>query len=281
MLKRGIRSNFIGFITGDLANPFYSALAKGIERELRSRGLQLTIGSTDENADRERELFNELVARQVRAIIVVSTRESHEDFASAQEHGIPVVFVDRAAVGIVADSVLVDNRTGARSATEHLLAHGHRRIGFIGDFSRLPTHRDRLAGFIDALTAAGITDPHRHVREGAHDAESARRVTEELLAVNDPPTALFTSNNRLTIGALGAIRGLETPPALVGFDDFDLADVLAVTVVSHDTVEMGRRAAQIVLETISTRQPLGEHVVMTTRLIERGSGEVAPGESWR
>lgn len=284
LLKRGIRSNFIGLVTGDLANPFYSSLAKGVERELRSQGLQLVVSSTDESGERERVLVEELIARQVRALIVVSTHESNDTLRSAQERGIPVVFVDRPAVDITADSVVLDNRNGARLAVEHLIAAGHRRIGFIGDFSRLPTHQQRLDGYLDAVAgiqAEGGQDPRALVREDFHDAAGARGAALELLHLDDPPTALFTSNNRVTIGALTAFRELAVAPALVGFDDFDLSDVLGVTVVSHDPVDMGARAARITLETLQSRQPRGEAVVLPVRLIQRGSGEAAPGMDWR
>lgn len=126
-----------------------------------------------------------------------------------------------------------------------------------------------------------MQDPRELVRENLHDAAGARGAALELLALPDPPTALFTSNNRVTIGALTAFREVPSAPALVGFDDFDLADVLGVTVVSHDPVEMGARAARLALETLENRQPSGEGVILPVRLVERGSGEAAPGVDWR
>ena len=280
LLRRGIQSRSVGFITGDLANPFYSRLAKGIERELRRADVEVTIASTDEDPSRERELIDELVHRRVRALIVVSSSESHAGLAAVQERGIPVVFVDRPAIDLLADSVVADDRAGAQHAVAHLVAHGHQRIGFVGDFSRLPTHRARREGYLDALRAAGIEARDALLREGSHDADAARATVLELLTAPDPPTALFTSNNRVTIGAIGAFRDLGRAPALVGFDDFDLADVLGVTVVAHDVVEMGRRAAALALAGMTAREPRGETDVLAVRLIERGSGEVPPGGSW-
>lgn len=284
LLKRGIRSNFVGLVTGDLANPFYSALAKGVERELRAHGLQLVVSSTDESAERERVLVEGMVARQVQALIVVSTLETSDVLASAQDRGVPVVFVDRPSAELTADSVVLDNRAGAQRAVEHLLAHGHRRIGFVGDFSRLPTHLQRLDGFLDAMGSVGVDpdDARILVREDLHDAAGARGATLGLLDLEDPPTALFTSNNRVTIGALTAFRERKaTAPALIGFDDFDLADVLGVTVVSHDPVDMGARAAALALAAMGSRSPRGTAVVLPVELIERGSGEAAPGADWR
>ena len=278
MLRRGLRPGVVGFVMGDLANPFYAAIAKGLEQEARGRGLQVTVASTDEDPERERDLVAELVDRQVRALVVVSTRPEHADLEPVQQRGIRVVFADRPPVGLDADAVLLDDEGGARRATEALLAQGHRRIGFVGDFSRLPTHRGRLHGHAAAMDAAGVEGWRRWVREDRHDAASARGGVRELLELEEPPTALFTSNNRVTIGALSALRGVAAPPALVGFDDFDLADVLGVTVVAHDPVEMGRRAAVLALEPAAAEP---RRVVLPTVLVRRGSGEVAPGVAWR
>lgn len=280
LLRRGLRPGVVGFVMGDLRNPFYSAIAKGLEVGARASGLQLTVASTDEDPDRERDLVAELVDRQVRALVVVSTRERHADLEGVRQRGIRLVFVDRPPVGLDADAVLLDDEGGARRAVESLLARGHRRIGFVGDFSRLPTHRDRLHGYAAAMEAAGIEGHRRWVREDRHDAASARGGVRELLELPEPPTALFTSNNRVTIGALSALRGFAAPPALVGFDDFDLADVLGVTVVAHDPVELGRRAADLALGP-APADGAPRRVVLPTELVHRGSGEVGPGVAWR
>lgn len=272
LLARGLTSNLVGLITGDLANPFYSAVAKGVEQELRSQGMQLTVASSDEEPARERELIGEFVDRQVRALILVSTSTDHSDLAGVQARGIPVVFVDRPAVGIDADTVLLDNRRGARVAVEHLIAAGHTSIGFIGDLSRLETHRERLAGFEDAMRAAGL-DAERWVRHDAHDVAAALDEARALLTQPEPPTALFTSNNRITIGAVRAMLELDAWPALVGFDDFELADILGITVIAHDPVEMGRTAARLALGAMERRHEGPSGIILPTRLLQRGSGE--------
>lgn len=272
MLARGIDSNVVGLITGDLANPFYSALAKGIEQQLRSHGAQLTVASSDEEPERELELIHELVSWQVRALVLVSTIEDHRAMRAVQARGIPVVFVDRIGIGLEADSVVLDNRGGSRTAVEHLIDGGHTSIGFIGDLSRLQTHRERFDGFVTAMSDAGL-DPHWSVRHEAHNLTAARDAAHDLLTQRKPPTALFTSNNRITIGALQAMSDLEVEPALVGFDDFELADVLGVTVIAHDPVEMGRIAARLALEATDRRRSQPTSVVIGTRLLARGSGE--------
>jgi LacI family transcriptional regulator len=275
-LRRGATSTLVGLITGDLANPFYSRLARGVEREIRPHGLQLVTASTDEDPARERQLVNELLQRRVRGLLVVSTAEDHTYLAAERGLGVPIVFLDRPPVGLLADAVLLDNRGGAGAAVRHLVAAGHRRIALVGDLSRLSTHRERVEGFRDAMLAAGIADWRLYVHEDAHDVDAAQRCVRDLLARTPPPTALFTTNNRITTGALRALRGAPRLPALVGFDDFDLGDVLAVTVVGHDVEEMGRLGARLVLDRLSDGTDAPRTLVVPTSLVPRGSGERPP-----
>ena len=276
MLARGVDSKVVGLITGDLANPFYSALAKGVERELRDYGMHLTVASSDEDPGRERSMVNELVTRQqVRALILVSTLDNHSEMRAVQSRGTPVVFVDRPGIDIQADSVVLDNREGSRVAVQHLIEGGHTSIAFIGDISRLETHRERLVGFTEAMTGAGL-DAHRWVRSGAHSLDAAEQATRELFSGENRPTAIFTSNNRVTVGALAAFSSLEIRPAIVGFDDFELADLLGISVMAHDPVEMGRVAARMALKASASRQMTPSTVTIPTELIVRGSGERQP-----
>lgn len=275
-LKRGVHSSVVGLITGDLANPFYSMLAKGVEREIRKQGLQLTIASSDETPEAEHLLVEEFVSMRVRGLIVVSTMASHVELAEVQEKGIPVVFVDRGPVGLMADSIVLDNYSGARSAVEQLLELGHRRIGYVSHFSRLQPQRERLAGFRDAMIAAGIPEWQRFLAEGTFDVDSAAHAVSGLLEGTPRPTAVFTSNNRITIGALQAIARVAPETALIGFDDFDLAEMLGVTTVSHDPAEMGRLAAARVLASAGQRGLEPQNLVLPTSIVQRGSGERKP-----
>lgn len=280
-LARGGASRLVGFVTGDLANPFYSAVASGIELELRGRGLQLVIASTDEDPARERELTQELLERRVGALVVTSTVREHAELHEEVASGLAVVLVDRPAPDIDADTVVIDNRGGVRVAVEHLLEQGHRRIGLVGDESRLWTSRERREAFVATLAERGVANPDRYVRDGAHDADRARAFAAELLALDEPPTAILTANNKITVGALHALRDRVAnsgadPVALVGFDDFELADLLGITVVGYDAVEMGRRAAALAIARVDNPLAPSQLVVVPTRLVARGSGEVPP-----
>jgi LacI family transcriptional regulator len=272
-LRRGATSALVGLISGDLANPFYSAVASGIERELRQHGLQLVTANNDEDSGLERSLVEAFLERRVRALLVVPSAERHDYLAVEGNRGVPFVFVDRPPIGVAADAVLIDNSGGARSAADHLLGGGHRRIALVADLARKAPQRERIDGFMASMRAAGNTEWEPYLRTDVHDARRAEATVRELLALERPPTAVFTANNRLTTGALRALRGLREPPALVGFDDFDLADVLGTTVVAHDAMAMGREAARLAYERISGHPGPARTIVISTSIIARGSGE--------
>ena len=272
-LRAGARSTSVGLIIGDLANPFYSRIARGAERRLRADGLQLITASSDEDPDLEHTLVSDMLERRMSAMLIVTSGTDHAYLEAERRLGMPVAFLDRAAEDIVADTIVLDNVAGVHQAVEHLLQHKHRRIGLVGDLSRLSTHRERVAAFEDAMTAAGISSWQKYVRSDSHDVNAAERAVRELLDLDPAPTALFTTNNRITIGALRALRGRPEPPALVGFDDFDLADLLDVTVIAHDPERMGELGAELVVSRLNGEQGPARRVLLPTELIARGSGE--------
>jgi LacI family transcriptional regulator len=272
-LRAGARSTSVGLIIGDLSNPFYARIARGAERRLRSDGLQLITASSEEDPLLEHTLVSSMLERRVSAMLIVTSGTDHAYLDIERRRGMPVAFLDRAPSDIVADTIVLDNLGGAQLAVEHLLRQNHRRIGLVGDLSRLSTHRERVAGFENALTAAGVTNWRKYVRSDSHDVLTAEHAVRELLDLKPAPTALFTTNNRITIGALRALRGRSDPPALVGFDDFDLADLLDVTVVAHDPERMGELAAELVVGRLNGDQGPARQVLLPTTLVPRGSGE--------
>jgi LacI family transcriptional regulator len=276
-LRRGAStSTLVGLLIGDIANPFYSKVASGLERALRPHGLQLVTASTDEDPEWERRMVDSLLERRVRGLVIVSAMVEHDYLSGERRHGVPFVFVDRPPVGLSADAVLLDDREGARTAAAHLLAAGHRRIGVVGDLARLSTHHDRVAGFGDAMRSAGVSDWEQYLMEDAHDVAAAERAVRDLLGRDPAPTALFTTNNRITTGALRTLRGRRAAPALIGFDELELGEELGLSVIAHDPEEMGRQAARLLLERLDGQTGPGRRVVIPTRLLARGSGERPP-----
>ena len=271
------RSGTIGLIIEDVSNPFYSAITRAVEDDARGRGLLVMAGSSDEDAARERQLVLALCDRRVDGLLVVPASRDHRYLLGELQAGLPAVFIDRPAGCIDVDCVLIDNIGGARTAAEHLLAQGHRRIAMVGDPETVYTSTERLRGLREALVGAGIELDQRHVRLGSHTVEQAEAVVRDLLGSAEPPTAIFCGNNRNTVGAVRALAGARRPPALVGFDDFELADLLAVpvTVVAYDPAELGRRAAALLAARVAGDHGPARTLVVETTLVPRGSGEVA------
>jgi len=274
------RTATIGLLLEDVANPFSAALHRAVEDVARARGSLVLTGSLDEDPDRERELVNTLLDRQVDGLIVVPAGDDHSYFAAELRNGARVVFLDRPPLLLQADAVTADNAAGARLAVEHLLSAGHRRIAYLGDSLAIHTARTRHEGYVEALTGALITPDPDLVRHDVRTVAASAAAVTDLLAHPVPPTALFTSQNLITIGAAQALRaaGRQRRVALVGFDDFLLADSLdpPVTVVAQDASTMGRLAADLLFRQLDGEAPSGRVHLVPTRLVPRGSGEI-PG----
>jgi LacI family transcriptional regulator len=269
------RTATFGVLLEDAGNPFFASLLRGIEDVARQRGVAVFASSTDLDIDRELDMTEAFIARQVDAVIAAPTESDARHLRRAAAQGVRVVLVDRPVDGLDAPAVLIDNQCGAREGVQHLIAQGHRRIGYIGRDPSIYTSRGRYAGYVEALERAGIAvDPALVRLEGA-TRTSARVQIEDLLDLDDPPTALFTAQDIITMTAVSVMqsRGLSDRVALVGFDDFELADLLrpGVTVVAQDPRRIGALAAELALSPGVAED--GVHLV-PTRLIERGSGEI-------
>src|SRR5712691_8481657 len=206
-LRRGQVSRTLGLVIEDVANPFYSAITRGVEEETRAHGFLVIAGSSDEDTERERVLVQLLCERRVDGLLVVPASSDHRYLLPELEHGTPVVFINRPPGRIQADVILLDSVGGARTAVEHLLAFGHRRIAIVADEQTISTAEERYRGYRRALAAGNVALDPELVRLGAHDAASAETAVRELLALRQPVTAIFTGNNRITIGALRALSG--------------------------------------------------------------------------
>jgi LacI family transcriptional regulator len=190
------------------------------------------------------------------------------------------VFVDRPAGKIDADVVLSDSFGGARDGVAHLIAHGHRRIGFIGDQPRIHTAAERLRGYRTAMEDAGIVVEDAWMSLGVTDPERVRRAAEEMLAGPGPVTAIFAGNNRVTVTVVRVLSEVTRPVALVGFDDIELGDLLrpGVTVVAQDAAQLGRTAAERLFRQLDGVSVAPQRIELPTRLITRGSGELPPAD---
>ena len=288
------RTAGIGLVLEDVADPFYSLLNGAVEEVARAHGSMLFSASSEDDPRRESELALALCARRVDGLIMVPAAEDHSYLAPELAAGLAIVFADRPPRNLAADAVLVDNAAGARSGVAHLLAHGHRRIGYIGDSPRIYTSTERLSGYRAAMAEAGAPVDESWITVGTPDAARIRRVLDRLLdpRAERPITALFTGNNRLTVMVLrelaerdraraaagGGGAGDASRLALVGFDDFELADLLnpAITVVAQDPAGLGRASAKMLFGRLAGDDAPPRTVVLPTLLIPRGSGELPP-----
>ncbi|MFB7757109.1 LacI family DNA-binding transcriptional regulator [Streptomyces sp. NPDC056121] len=281
-LRLGSGTGLVGLVVTNLANPFYSRLALGVDAVLAEHGLKTVIGNTGHGLDSERGLVADLIARRVDGIIVVPADDDQRHLAAAAANGLPVVVASRPPSGFTADCVLVDDYGGSRTATRHLLDAGHHRIGFLGSPPAVYTGAERLRGFTDALVDAGIEREPDYIRLGQQQTAEASRAAAELLALPEPPTALFCSNNRNTIGAFRAIRGAGTTTALAGFDDFELADVLGLPLIiaAYDSDELGREAGRLLVSRLgeARARDTTRRVVVPTTLVRYGMATTPAGE---
>jgi LacI family transcriptional regulator len=278
-LRRADRlSATIGVIFEDVSNPFFGTVHRGVEDVARARGVLTLVGSSDEEADRERELADAFMARGVDGLIVASAVRDNAYLLRERAAGLALAFVDRPPRFIDADAVVTDNVGGARVAVEHLIATGHRRIGFLGDRPDVFTAAERLRGYREALASHDIAEDLDLVCHPRFRGVDAYETTVALLRGKDPPSALFTGQNLITMGAVRAIHalGLQDRIALVGFDDIPMADVVrpGITVVAQDPLALGRAAAEQLFARIDGDDAQSREIVVPTRLIERGSGEL-------
>lgn len=278
-LRRGGPTNTIGFIMGELSNPFYYKLAAGIERELAASGYSLVVATTDDTAEGEERVADALLSQRLGALLLIPVADDQSYLEGERHLGTPIIAIDRPARNLVADSIVLENHRGVFEATTRLLERGHRRIGYICNPASVYTQAERLRGYRDALAAYGVSDSSRWERLADDLATPADGFIDDLLDQDDAPTAIITGNNRVTVAALRVLRDRhDAETALIGFDDFDTADVLGVTVINYDPLALGRAAATLAIERMQDPAGFTRQLEMPTWLVPRGTGERPPAE---
>lgn len=278
LLRQGSRTRSIGLVMEDLADPFYSQLSRAVEEVARSHGALLLAGSSAEDPVRERELALDFCSRRVDGLVIVPAGTDHSYLTPELAAGTAVVSVDRPITGVDVDTVLADNRGGIAAGVGHLIRQGHRRIGYVGDSLNIYTAAERCAGYRQAMADAGLHVDEAWVSTGKPGTLGTRLALDRMLSGPEPVTALMCGNNRSTVSVLRELATRRIRPALVGFDDFELADMLAVpvTVIAQDPAQMGHMAAELLFRRMRGEQAPSQRIELPTRLILRGSGELAP-----
>jgi DNA-binding LacI/PurR family transcriptional regulator len=261
------RSGIIGLIISDIQNSFFTSIVRAIEDVAQQHGCAILLCNTDEKVDKERFYIDLLAAEGVAGVIMSPTNESDASCRRLIDLGIPVVTIDRRVANLDVDRVLIDNRAGAQSLTEHLIDHGHSEIAALVGVADITTGRERLEGYVRALEGHGLLVRPEYIRSGLMKEDVGYQMAHELLSLPRPPSALFCGNNLLAMGALRAIyeRNLVVPDevALVSFDEVPWMPLVkpALTVLVQPMYEMGNAAANLLLERIANRDGVREVIL--------------------
>ena len=268
------RDAAIGIAVPDISDPFFAAVIHAVEEIARDRGVALFVTSVGTDGKYEQVAVEALLGRQIAGLISTPVA-ADQSYLMRWQSRTAMVFIDRAPSKITADTVVEDDRGGGYAATAHLIEHGHRRIGFIGDSASIATTVGRLEGYSAALLDAGIDEDRRLVTLGAMSSSEAAEATRDLLSRRMAPTALFSSNARCSIGVVPALQeGGRTDIALVGYGDFPLASALrpALTVIDQNPDALGKAAAARLFQRLDDPdRRRRRRMVLPVRLVMRAS----------
>ncbi|MFI9550139.1 substrate-binding domain-containing protein [Nonomuraea endophytica] len=280
VLARGLRtsrSQTVGLVIPDLTNPFYPALARGVQDVLGAAGYDQIISNTDGERTMERAALEQMIARQVDALAFAVFNTHPEDLLPVLDTGIPVVRLGGRLPQPGVDVVRSDDEGAAAIATRYLLERGRRRIAFVCGPAQEGPAAERVAGHLAALAAAGLSGNPRLVIHTQFSRTGGAEGTARLLDSPEPPDAVLCANDIMAIGALdaAAARGLRVPEdlAVMGFDDIEAAGLVSpgLTTMANPAREIGMACARLLLNRLSgTAEPSAE-VVVPARLVRRTS----------
>jgi LacI family transcriptional regulator len=280
-IARGLKlekTDTIGLIIPDIANPYFGSIAKTIEVEARNSGYSIILCDSLDDEITEAELLQLLAGRKVDGIIIAPTGKSSLHVTEILQQGIPVMVIDRYFPNTELPFVTTDNHFGALLATEHFIKMGHRNIACIQGINGISTNSERVTGFRDALQKHGIPVNESMILGTDFGEENGYIQTKKLLEIPNRPTAIFALSNLISIGALRALKeaGLTVPDdiSIVSFDEQPWSAFLAcpMTTVEQPREEIGRRAFDTLLNIIDKVLPTkSENMMLQPRLIYRES----------
>jgi len=261
-LLKGQRAKLIGLIVPDLSDVFFASCAHTVQHLARMHGYMTLVVSSERDAELEFQQAELMASRKVSGLLIVtSTHKGDLRLRELQQTGLAIVAFDRPLPGADTDCVLVENRSGAEEATQHLIEHGHRHIVCVGYDEDTYTISERVKGYTQQMTSSGLKP---HTKFGLLNMEDVRGWLDQILEAKteskNRPTAIFSLNHRTSVFMLRALqeRNLHIPRdmALIGFDEFDLAEVVSppLTTVAQSPVELARRSMALLLERIHGEQ---------------------------
>ncbi|WP_328335180.1 substrate-binding domain-containing protein [Kribbella sp. NBC_00382] len=266
----------VALIISDVENPFFTAIARGVEDVAHELGYSVVLCNSDESFEKESRYIDVALQERVAGVILSPTGTT-SSVEKLSQRGTAFVAVDRPLPEQDGDVVLVDTRLAARQATAHLIAQGYQRIGCITGPAGVRTADDRLAGYRDALKAARLRSTTKLVRRTEYKAAGAHRAAQDLLVQPEPPDALLVANSEMAVGVLQALQEHGIRPGkqvgIVAFDDAPWAELLdpPLTVVAQPAYEIGTVAARLLLARITDNTRATTTTTLAARLIERGS----------
>lgn len=279
-IARGLatqRTNTLGLVVPDMANPFFADVARGAEDQAYAEGYNVFVYNTDESPQRELAALQAMEERRVDGLVLCSSRLSGQDLTAALARHPAAVLVNCRLESLHVGTVLLADEEGGRAATEHLLHAGHRAVGFLAGPLASFSSRQRGAGYRAALRAAGLVANPVWVRPCSYQVASGRAAAHELLSDHPEVTALFCYNDLVAVGSLQACaemgRRVPDDVAVVGFDDIPMAALVtpALTTFRVARYEMGQQAVQLLLGQTMGEPDAGERIVFQPELVIRAS----------
>lgn len=277
------RAMAVLMVVRDVGNPFYLDILKGVEATARAAGYAVLMGNTENDPDREVEYFHMLRDGHADGMILMTGKLPADTAVLEALPDAPPVVV---ALEMIADSgfphVQIDNEAAAAAAVRHLIGLGHRRIAHVCGPVPEPMSRGRRAGYRAAMAEAGLAVPPGYEQPGDYLLDGGRRAGRALLALDEPPTAIFAANDEMAYGAIHEVRrlGREVPRdvSVVGFDDLYLSEAFypPLTTVRQPRTEIGRTAMTMLLDILSGGRGPRRPVVLDTALQVRGTTAPPP-----
>ncbi|MFI6551305.1 LacI family DNA-binding transcriptional regulator [Streptomyces prunicolor] len=274
----------IGLAMSALSNPYFSNVVHGIDRDASAAGYSVLLADTHDEADTEIKAVSELLRRRVSAIILAASGDGAQAIRYADKVDVPVIAIDRFVPAAI-DQVAVDNTEPTAILVDHLASVGHTRIAMITGRGGLTTTLERRDGYRLGLRRNRIEADHRYEADGDSSEEGAEAAIGSLLSLPEPPTALVVGNNRMTIGAMRALRdaGLTVPQdiALVSFDDFEWADLFhpRLSAMAQPALSIGEQAVSMALSRIASPTLPPRKVTINPTFIHRESCGCPPSEN--
>ena len=266
----------LALIISDVENPFFTAIARGVEDVAHAAGYSLVLCNSDDEQAKEREYVDVALQERVAGVLLSPTGNAGTA-ELLEQHTIPVVAVDRPLPEGRSDTVLLNNRPAAEEATLHLAERGYRRIGCLPGPSGVLTADERLAGYRDGLRAAKLPSSAALVRRSRFKADGARDSARSLLTQDEPPDAVLVANNVMAVGVLETLAELGLRPGrdvgVLAFDDAPWTTLLdpPLTVVAQPAYDMGAVAAQLLLDRLSNPGDAPTIQTLSANLVVRGS----------